>query len=159
MNPLKSRFKNQLRGKKAQASGDRWENILFSNAYRQGFHPCRIPNGCKSIGLNRLIRVESPFDFILSKVPGVVLFLDTKTCGTKNFSHSQLKKHQIEELRFCELAGALAGYLVHFQTINQVVFFSALQLMNLESKKSLKPKDGIILGKELDFNLDLIKGI
>lgn len=147
--------KHHARGKKAQAIGAMWENIFHSAAQRQGFTCIRIENGCKNAG-GTLIRVAQKFDFILSLKGHKACFLDTKTVKASNYSASMITSHQIDSLAKLEQDGHLAGYLVLFQKSNQVVWYSASQLKNLQARESLTPSDGKVLGKESDFSLKLI---
>lgn len=154
LNQFRSR---RTRGQKAKSNGDRWEMIVFNTAMRQGFRAVRIPNGCRSLGKNNFARVKTPYDFYLCEAGVGIIAFDTKTTIGKTFSYSQLTHHQVLELRHLELCLQRAGYLIHFQSTNQIIWFTASQLTSLVSGKSLKIEDGILLGKELDFDLRKIK--
>lgn len=129
-----------------------FENIVYSTAWRQTFHPCRIPDGCKQLSNTKLIRVKSPFDFILAAPNGRCIFIDCKTTKAKKFNFSSIVEHQIDMLFGFEKCGHKAGYLIHFQETNDVVFFSASQFIS-NKRGSLGPMDGLVIGKEMDFNL------
>lgn len=135
--------------------GKLWENILFSTAFRQGLLPIRIEDGSKTVG-GKLIRVQQKFDFIIAAPNAQNAFIDTKTCKAARYSCSMVKTHQIESLAKLEAMGNKAGYLVLFQECNKVVFFKASLLKNLQSRESLGPEMGKMLGSELNFNLKMI---
>lgn len=145
-----------MSGKLSQRKGVTFENIVFSTAYRQGFHPIRIPLGAKQVGMGKLIRVRTDFDMILVH-DQKALFLDLKCTKAKSFPFSSQTEHQIQSLAECEKRGHTAGYLVNFELINQIVFFSASKFKAL-SRGSLKPEDGICLGTEMTFDLKRLLG-
>lgn len=140
-------------GRQAQAKGERWQTLFQNSAVRQGFHCIRIPDGCRTVQ-RRLIRVPSPFDFIISKTGLTCAFLDTKTCKTRKFAFSGKVAHQVYNLNLLEKHGLKAGYLVHFQTSSEVVFFPASKLSGMLERTSLGAEDGIILGIEMNFSLE-----
>lgn len=146
----------RIAGRIAKKSGEVFENILKSTAYRQGFYPIQIPTGCKTIGPGKIIRVRTAFDFIFVK-KDLTLFIDAKSVKAKAYSTSMITPHQVVELKECEQAGFTSGYIVYFQTSDQVVFFSASQLKAQFFKTSLKPEDGVILGRLTSFDLNLLK--
>lgn len=147
--------KHHARGKKAQAIGKVWESIFQNAAKKQGFVCIRIEDGCRSAYM-KLIRVRQSFDFVLSFKGLPVAFIDTKTVKSANYTASMVTAHQVADLALLEANGSYAGYLVLFQKSNQVVWYSASQLKNLQARESLTPSDGILLGKESDFCLKMI---
>lgn len=149
-------FNRIIAGKKSKSRGEYWEALVRSVAYRQGFGVIRIPDGCRQVSAVKLLRVKTPFDFVLVKQPSISIFVDTKTTKAKAFCFSALTTHQIEALMDCEKAGFDAGYLVHFQTSDEVVFFSAITLNRLGMNASLKPNEGLIIGREQAFDLNQI---
>lgn len=146
-----------LAGKKAKHAGNVFEHWLKVTALSQRFEVIQIPNGCKTLGKNRLIRVKTPFDMLIAKDREVV-FLDAKSCAGKCFSRSAITPHQAFALSGLEGQGFLAGYLVHFTTLNIVSFFSATHLLNLKLNDSLKPEQGIVIGNSKEMNLNLLLG-
>lgn len=140
-------------GKLAKAQGQRFE-ILFKNiTSAQGFKCIQIPMGAKMISAQRMIRVATPFDFVLF-YDHYTFCIDTKTTSANRFAYSSLKPHQVKELSECgKFFNVLAGYVVNFFELNKVVFYSANQLSELKTKSSLTPEDGIMLGTTMNFNL------
>ena len=57
-------IKRQLGGKKAKRNGQSFERNLIIEASYQDFAHIQIPDGCRQLGFNKLIRVKSPFDFV-----------------------------------------------------------------------------------------------
>lgn len=136
--------------------GARFETIVYNTAYRQGFYPQDIPDGCKVIGKNKLIRVPTPYDMVIHD-PRMMrsVFLDCKSTALKKLPLSILKKHQTEELEKCASAGHKAGYLVFFSSLNEVRWMSIGFFLD-EGLKAIAPEHGILLGKENDFSLHKI---
>lgn len=143
-------------GKIAKVKGDRFE-ILFKNiAASQGFKCIKIPMGAKMISSQRMIRVATPFDFILFH-GGNSYCIDTKFTSDKKFSKSKITPHQLQELKECsDYPNVIAGYVVNFNELNKVVFFSAAQLSSVKTKSSLNPEEGTMLGTTMNFDLKLI---
>lgn len=144
-------------GQIAKKKGEHFEMFIEHNAHVQKLFPIRIPDGCKVTKANqgiRLVRVQTPFDFILIG-HHLSIFIDTKTTEGSTFPYSQIKLHQLQNLLEASKAGP-AGYLVNFETIKAVVFFSAHKLDSVKKQSSLKPADGLFLGSTSDFNLKLI---
>lgn len=144
-----------LGGKKAKHAGNVFEHWLSSCAQRQKFEVIRIPDGCKTLGKGRLIRIQSPFDFLLAK-DREAIFLDTKSCAGKSFARSAITPHQAFALSRLEAQGFIAGYLIHFTTLNTVSFFSASHLLDLKLNESLKPEQGVIIGDSKEININLL---
>lgn len=101
----------------------------------------KIPPGCKSLGVHKLIRVKSPFDCIIGFEKQLVLIDLKSTRGNKiSMADSIIKPHQKRALMGIS-RHQKAGILVNFQNLNQIVFFEASQLYG----KPLGPEDGKII--------------
>lgn len=146
-----------LRGKKAQKEGKGFEHTFLLNARRSGFTVLQIPTGCKNIGRGRIVKVKTPFDFILIK-NGKTIFIDTKSIDDKTYSHSRLTRHQLIALDDCFRAGCLSGYVINFRSIDKTYFAPIKHLWNLTPNQSLRPENLIFLGSSTQFDLNLING-
>ena len=142
------RTARQVSGLMAKRKGESFERFVVNAARAEKLFVIRIPDGCVQRkgkgGRPLLIRVQTPFDFVLIKT-GLSVFLDSKTTAGKTFPHSLIKHHQLENLLEASKAGP-AGYLVYFEALDQIVFYSAIKLYGLKKGESLKPEDGILLG-------------
>jgi hypothetical protein len=142
--------------RQAQRNGAGWENVFQGHAARSGVLCLRFPNGCKTIpgpgGRPRLIRVRTPFDWILSH-QGKAGFVDTKSTTSLTFTYTQVSDHQLAALRALEMQGHVCGYVVFFQKLNVVVFFRAHQLVALEPRDSLRPEQGLVVGTLLELDV------
>lgn len=88
---------------------------------RHGANVTRIPDGCKQIGQRKIIRVKTPFDFIVS-CGRQVGFIDTKKLAKDSFPYSQIDDHQINQMWLHESPAVKSGYVVYLSKINQVIF-------------------------------------
>lgn len=149
------KLKNVLAGKKAQMNGAWFEAALHKEAANYGWVTVRIPDGCKQLRANKLIRVATPFDYVFAK-KGKVLFVDSKTTSDKNFSKSKVKPHQVDALLDLEKQGFFAGYIVFFQETTNCVFYPASLLKTLLRRDSLSQTEGQVLGTGFKIYLDLI---
>lgn len=115
----------------------------------------RIPDGCRQ-SFRKLIRVKSPFDWLLSW-NGMVAAIDTKTVQEKSLPKSCITEHQVVELLKHRFA-ARAGYVIWFRQEDVVNFIPASVLTELlYSKGGVKPTHGYPLGGIRDGKLDLRK--
>lgn len=141
----------QLAGKKAQSSGATFELIFQRQAQRQRVHCLQMPDGCRQIGGNRLIRVPTPFDWILA-FNGKSAYVDTKTFEHDRLRRSDLVPHQIEALYnigwHCP-----AGYVVWFRKTQAVVFYSWHFMIKIGQGQSASQQEGILLGTIEDFSV------
>lgn len=143
---------NQKRsaGLKAQAFGSLFEGIFETMAKNNGVGITRIPDSCKQVSALRLIRVKSPFDWVLT-FENRTAVIDTKTSHQKKFPASQISEHQLKELLIHENKGAIAGYVIWLRKPHQVFFIPAKILRfyfeNGGSFDHTHP-EAIILGQE-----------
>jgi len=147
-----------LAGRKAKHNGATFEAIFESACHRHGLTCTRIPDGCKQIGQQRLIRVKSPFDFVVS-YNGKTALIDTKTVARSVFANSAIDPHQAIILSNHEHAGAIAGYVVYLRETSEVIFIPGSTLMaSLNSRGSLSHNSGglIPLGKLESIDLSRI---
>ena len=149
MNPNK-----QYGGIKAQKGGLGFENIFQWAGRSQGFHVERMPDGCKTIGKNKIIRIKTPFDFVICK-EGRCAFVDTKTINANTFPFNLIKQHQVDCLANIGLHAA-SGYVVWYRKSDRINFYLAEILITLGSNDSLSHEKGIPLGKISDFRLQPI---
>lgn len=141
--------KNRIRGLKAKRAGDSWENVFESSAWRAGCKVIKIPSGCRWVAANRAVAVPTPFDFVIMKA-GKSIYLDTKSTMDANWTYSMNDPQQLHWLGECAQAGHKAGYVVNFQSIRKVVFFSIYLLAGLRPRESLKPEQGYQLSGDDD---------
>ena len=154
-------IKRQLGGKKAKRNGQSFERNLIIEASYQDFAHIQIPDGCRQLGFNKLIRVKSPFDFVFvnnkSELPKVIFF-DAKSTLLKSFPYDKIKAHQLRDLlKFQNTKYIKSGYIINFENLNKVVFFSAEKLrQSTYTKTKLTPELGIEIGHKFKINLDLL---
>ena len=154
-------FKQRVGGMRAKKAGEGFENFLEAMARRFGVYCERIPDGCKQIrnrgGKLQLVRTTTPFDFVLCW-NGRSAFIDAKTVEGKTFPHSKIVDHQLKSLtkvgEHCP-----SGYVVWFREPDVIALFTPQQLAELQKRDSLKPEDGLALGRSHMFDLRLIFGV
>lgn len=133
--------------------GKRFESEFQQIAGWQGIAITRIPDGCKVLGGGKIIRVKSPFDWVLTK-DGKTALIDTKTTLDKNFKHGKIDLAQLAALYDQQFRGAIAGYVVQFRSLKTVKFFSAGTLKAaVASKSNLVPADGVTIGENNVMNV------
>jgi penicillin-binding protein-related factor A (putative recombinase) len=141
----------------AQSAGKSFEARFERYAATNNVTCIKIPSGCKQVGKS-LIRVRTPFDFILG-YKGRVIFCDLKSTENQTFTYSMITPHQVKYLRAIEHHTS-AGYIIEYRSCGEVYFFSAKYLLEIGQRESLDPNRGIKLGSSspfmsLDFNLFL----
>lgn len=144
-------------GRRAKALGTSWEAIIERKCIREQIMHVRIPDGCRQIGKQKLIRVRSPLDYVLIK-EGKTVFLDAKTINADTLSYSFLHdskstSHQLETMRRISVNKCRAGLLIWFRLSNIISFIDAQLLMVIQPNEGIKYDAGLILGKFEDFKL------
>lgn len=113
------RLSRVIAGKRAQRNGADFEAIFDWACTSQGIAITRIPDGCKQLP-NKLIRVKSPFDWVLS-YNNKTAIIDTKTIDNNSFPHSKIDSFQVGEL----IKHPISGYIVWLRDINDVLYIPA----------------------------------
>lgn len=126
-------YRRRLAGEKAQAWGGTFEDLFDQMCKRHGIVATRFPDGCRDVGHNKLIRVKTPCDWIVS-YDGRTALIDTKTSAEMTFPHSKIKAHQILEMKRHEDAGARAGYVIWLRKSNCICFVPSGELERLAKR-------------------------
>lgn len=138
-------------GRNSKCFGDAFEEIFYKICQRSDIAITRVPDGCRQLGSNKLIRIKSPFDWILSH-EGKTAFIDTKTIQGAHFSNSQIKPHQIEAMCIHEDRGAKAGYVIWARSTSKIFFIPssalAFQMAQVGSFNESHPQ-ALLLGNEI----------
>lgn len=141
----------RVSGLLAKRNGDFFENLFKNTAAIQDIACTRIPNGARQAG-KFLIRVKSPFDWVLS-YRGRSAMIDTKSLSSGNFTASKIDENQVSELYAHESQDVVSGYLVFLREKNQCLFYSAGQLIQMGLKKPVVP---LLIGNCQNFDLRLL---
>lgn len=146
-------------GAKAKAFGNLFETIFERVCRRSSMVVTRVPDGCKQLRGNQIIRVSSPFDWIVSFGPRTAL-LDTKTLDNDRFAFSVIKDHQVREMAAHQkMSGNPAGYVIWLRPKDLVFYLNAITLLAMvETRGSLGEchADAILLGSSYDFQASKI---
>lgn len=106
----------------------------------------------------RLIRVKSPFDYIV--VGPKTLFIDAKSCSAALFPAVHITPHQLRDLMALTNRGHVAGYLVNFVKFGMFSFFGSDQIQeSFETRKGMKPENAIANNPSLDGLIQELVGI
>lgn len=110
------------------------------------------------IGPGKLVRVRSDFDWVVSREGGEVALIDTKTTQETRFHKRSMNLDQIEALVRHEQRGVHAGFVIHFSTLDLVIFVYASTLKAGHPIRgfSIGPEHGIDLGSSQRFDPELI---
>lgn len=111
----------------AKKQGNNFESIFEQACRRRGVIATRFPDGCRTVGKGQLLRVKTPWDWILS-FAGKCAFIDTKTCAGR-FPYSHIETHQVIEMSRHEENGLIAGYAIWSRGEDQVFFIPASALL------------------------------
>lgn len=152
-------------GRRAHDEGQGFENNFQSGCLAQNLSPTRVPNGCKQVSAFKIIRVKSPFDWLVTgDLPHEVLACDTKTIASiKTLTPSfipEKRVHQVNALRLIHSPGLnkKAGFILWVREGDQVYFIDALKLTELyyAKKKIDLAQECVKLGGVGNFDLRLI---
>lgn len=150
-------------GSKQKAFGDLFEDLFFNLCARiPGMAITRFPDGCRIVGRNKVVRVKTMCDWILT-YGGVTAMIDTKTTEGDSFPHSKIEPHQIMEMLKHSQSGAKSGYVIWMRKSDDIIFCSSLLLSGLiQQRGSIKaPHNGgsSWLGKSALFRPRMIFGM
>ncbi len=145
-------------GQKRYYNGKNFE-LFFDGHCRM--HGWNIMGAGQSSGFSKgkMFRKKSLMDRIVTgQINGVPIagFFDLKSHGQKSFSHSLIKRHQVDTMLGPYEMGHSAGYIIWFRLVDKVVFINARELANLRSGQSFGPDSGLILGGIDNFKLEKV---
>lgn len=144
-----------------QSFGDLFERLFHLQCARtRGIAVTRFPDGCKVLRQNKIVRVKTPWDWVVS-FNGKTALIDTKTTEGDSFPHSKIEDHQIREMvTHSEAGNNTTGYVIWFRKSDGVYFASSLLLNNLlKVRGSLKTDMLQFLGKSSAFKPQIMFGI
>lgn len=171
--PYKNKYANMIKGSQIKKRGQLYEKIFRGGCVDQGAHCLRIEDGARALRIplpqsivakykgrliGQVIRQKQPFDFIIN-FKGKIIACDVKTTDKSRLPFSYLNKmiKQHQMLSLLQLrSGCLSGIVMFFVETRKCVFFDINTIYNLEPRKSLTEKDGVLLGLENDFDLKLL---
>lgn len=131
----------QFSGRRAQSNGAIFEAMFFTATARQGMTATRIPDGCKQLPNRRIIRVKTPFDWLLAH-NGRAIVCDTKRTDSKGLRHSLIDHFQVHHLLLNYARGINAGYVVWLATQDITYFIPAPRLSKgLTTRGMIGPDD------------------
>lgn len=139
----------RLAGKRAKYAGASFENQFENLCAIQNVTCVRIPDGCKTVGPNKMIRVSTPFDYVIG-FNGKAGFIDTKVTLGDNFTFSMIKPHQLESLLSLAHCG-VSGYIIGFGS--DVYFANARLLRETQKHDHVDIKRAIHLGSRISFDV------
>lgn len=135
----------------SKREGNQFERLFYRSAIRQCFGILQIPDGCKRVGLKKLIPVKTPCDFVLAS-KGRGILIDTKTQGTGlTFPKANINLSQVHSICSMKEHGFYGGYIVWLRSINKVVFYdceilrTATEGLHWELGIYLGPIENIVL--------------
>lgn len=144
-------------GKKAKSNGNAFEGLLKIYALRDGWLTIQIGSMVRWVGRNKFVPIPSPFDFVFLR-NAEAIFADAKFTKNNTFTFSNLTQHQIDSLSEVGNQRFKAGYIVHFEPSDKVVFFDIKTLVRLKPYESLCHENGTLLGSSADISLEKALG-
>lgn len=139
----------RIGGKRAKYAGANFESSFENLCGIQQVGCVRIPDSCRQIGPHKLMRVRSPFDYVIA-YKGKTAVLDLKSVGEGNFTHSKITLHQLSALNELSV-GAISGYVVGFTLA--VYFVPVVELMCCLPGRSIDLTKCVLLGNRLSFDV------
>lgn len=132
--------------------GAGFEAYFFKCLSVKDWKVLRIPDGCRQIGQNKIIRLKSPFDYLATKSGGKSFYCDCKTTIGESFPYSAINQEQVRDLLNIEKNGFVAGFVINFRQVDKYCFISAGELSEVVPGASVKARAAIDLGKEIDID-------
>jgi penicillin-binding protein-related factor A (putative recombinase) len=153
-------------GIKSQTFGSLFEGIFARRARSvRGLALTKFPQGARIVGKNKIVKIKTPCDWILT-FNGVTALIDTKTTDATSFPFSKIKPHQVDEMLKHYIAGSVSGYVIWYRKTDDVIFVPSHILKSLiyikgtikivKGSLKLDHKSVILLGKSGTFRPELI---
>ena len=114
----------RIAGRKAQHSGAAFEAMFLNACTFQGIVCTRIPDGCKQLPNNKLIRQKTPFDWVIS-IDSDTALIDTKSIDNHRFPHSLIDPAQALKLVRHDHKGTPSGYCVWLKKADALIYIPA----------------------------------
>jgi hypothetical protein len=145
-------IKKRIAGKLAKTRGELFESRFESQCRFYGVTCVPIPDSCKVIGANKIIRVFSPFDYVIG-YGNRAGFVDTKTVLGGGFTYSMIHQKQVESLGKLTHCG-VSGYVINLS--GKVYFVSVEQLREVRPRSSIDFDSALFLGNETFFDIRMM---
>lgn len=118
----------------------------------------RINDGCIRVSAVKLIQTRQPCDWIVLHKSRVII-CDTKTSNDKSYSLDEGElAFQLNSLMKVAAHRHTAGYFVEFRGLGEFYWFSIQRIKEiLKLRKSLIPKDGLLVGTSMPMKIDFDK--
>lgn len=145
----------RIAGQRAKRNGDYFENLIMFFANHAKFNFIKIPSGCKTVG-TKLIRVKSPFDFILVRNDWTI-FCDAKSTNGNTFSYSMIDQDQVRNLTLVNTDKNCSGYIINFN--GEVYFAPVILLRSIKPRQSLSRDFCLPMGDIKNINFDFLDGV
>ena len=142
-----------MKGYGPQAEGRAFEKRVESAAGRDGLLLTRHGTQQRYLRGGRTISVASDLDYRAAATDGKLVFFDAKSFAGDRCSSSFLPSRQRALIASYVSHSLLAGFLVEFRKVGEVVFFGAAAIDGCVPGTSLMTKDGLLLGHSAAFSL------
>jgi len=139
----------RVAGKRAKYAGSMFETLFENMCAIQNIECVRIPDSCRQVGANKLIRVYSPFDFVLCYRQRAA-FVDLKSIDIGNLTYSKIVPHQLRNLLKLS-PGGVSGYIVN--VAGEVYFVDVSILQSTKPGKSVDLTYAKNLGHRASFDI------
>jgi hypothetical protein len=156
--PPASRFPPGSQAEANRKKGAYFEHVFQHRAGVTGFLAIRQHLSFRYLRKDKIQPIRAELDFSLIRKDGKICFIDCKSFATPRLLRSQLNPFQVTRAHKYNMWQVPSGLVVLFDKLEQVVFYTGLQLSRMAKGDSLAPEDGILLGSPLTMNLDLIFG-
>lgn len=150
--------RRQLGGRRAKTLGDLFERMLFFASSMESLNLIQIPMGAKVVGKSKVVKLPSPFDFILQKMGESPVFFDAKTKNSDSMAYSDFfddgsTQRQLLTLLTATKFGTKSGFIIWFRKSDRIIFVDALKVGTMEPRSSIGTDDGTDLGSSSHFQL------
>ena len=148
----------QIGGRRAKTLGDLFERLLFIAASVESLNLIQIPMGAKVVGKSKVVKLPSPFDFILQKMGEPAIFFDAKTKNGPTMSCSDFfddgsTQRQLLTLLTATKYGTKSGFVIWFRQPDRIVFVDAVKVGTMKPRSSIGTDDGTDLGSSGNLQL------
>lgn len=141
-------WSRRIAGKRAKYAGDNFEAQFENLCAIQGISVVPIPDSCKQVAFNRIVRIRSPFDYCICYKQRSA-HIDTKSSEKTNFTYSMIDQYQLVQLKKLSPGGP-SGYVIAMG--ERVYFVDVSILLDVKKHTSIDFTKCKYLGNRLAFD-------
>jgi hypothetical protein len=136
-------------------NGAFFEQVFMRQARSNGLYVKRNELSCRRVGA-RWLPLKSHLDFMVCTRDGQVGMFDCKSFEAGHFEYARLDSKQVDQAVLLNEWKVSAGFVVYFEKVRQVVFWTGQQIRAQGPRTRFEPSSALVLGRIEQFDTQLL---